>query len=174
VSQPPALENLVRPASDADIRALAALLREAIASGAAVSFLDTLTREQAEAWWRETIDHAHQRAIFLVARRGGEIVGTVQIHPARAPNQPHHGDLAKLLVRRDHQRAGLATALMQAAEDAARAAGMHLVVLDAKRGGAAESLYRRLGWTHAGTIPRFALDPDGREYHDAVIFYKHL
>ncbi|HVP70174.1 MAG TPA: GNAT family N-acetyltransferase, partial [Gemmatimonadaceae bacterium] len=101
-------------------------------------------------------------------------VGTVQIHPARAPNQPHHGDLAKLLVRRDHQRAGLATALMQAAEDAARAAGMHLIVLDAKRGGAAESLYRKLGWTHAGTIPRFALDPDGREYHDAVILYKHL
>jgi len=174
VTHPIDITALPRPASDADIRALAALLREAIASGAAVSFLDTLTPEQAEQWWRETIDRAHSRAIFLAARRDGEIVGTVQIHPSWAQNQPHRGDLVKLLVRRDHQRSGLATALMRAAEHAAREAGLQLIVLDAKRGGAAESLYRKLGWTHAGTIPRFALDPDGREYHDAVIFYKHL
>ena len=40
--------------------------------------------------------------------------------------------------------------------------------------GAAERLYRSLGWTHAGTIPNFALDPDGAALHDTVIFYKQL
>jgi ribosomal protein S18 acetylase RimI-like enzyme len=63
---------------------------------------------------------------------------------------------------------------MGAAEAAARARGLTLLTLDAKRGGAAERLYRRLGWVHAGTIPRYAVDPDGRALHDTVIFYKEL
>lgn len=37
-----------------------------------------------------------------------------------------------------------------------------------------ERLYRRLGWIHAGTIPRYALDTDGQTPNDAVIFYKEL
>jgi Plasmid pRiA4b ORF-3-like protein len=53
-------------------------------------------------------------------------------------------------------------------------AGFSLLTLDAKRGTTAEHLYRQLGWTHAGTIPRFALDPDGITPHDAVVFYKEL
>jgi GNAT superfamily N-acetyltransferase len=68
---------------------------------------------------------------------------------------------------------GLGTQLMQAIEDAARHAGFSLLTLDAKRGGAAEHLYRNMGWTLAGTIPGYAFDPDGTP-HDAVIFYKHL
>ncbi len=70
--------------------------------------------------------------------------------------------------------AGLGGRLMQAIESAAREAGFRLLTLDAKRGEAAERLYRRTGWVHAGTIPRYALDPDGRTPHDAVIFYKEL
>jgi hypothetical protein len=41
--------------------------------------------------------------------------------------------------------------------------------LDAKRGAAAQRLYLRLGWTEAGTISAYALDPDGSTAHDAVI-----
>jgi hypothetical protein len=63
---------------------------------------------------------------------------------------------------------------MLSIEDAARRAGFTLLTLDAKRGGTAEHLYRQLGWTHAGTIPGFAFDPDGITPHDAVIFYKEL
>lgn len=62
---------------------------------------------------------------------------------------------------------------MEAVEDAARRAGFGLLTLDAKRGAAAEQLYRRGGWIEAGTIPGFALDSDGTP-HDAVIFYKAL
>jgi hypothetical protein len=38
---------------------------------------------------------------------------------------------------------------------------------------AVERLYRATGWSCAGTIPRFALDPDGTPC-DGVIFYKEL
>ena len=169
----PAIERLHPPASDAECRALAELLVDAVESGAAVSFLAPLTIERAMAWWQTTLSNADARAIFVVARDVDGIVGTVQLHPAWAPNQPHRGEIAKLLVHRRSRRAGLGTQLMLAIEDAARREGFGLLTLDAKRGEAAEQLYRRLGWVHAGTIPRFAFDSDGTP-HDAVIFYKEL
>ena len=159
--------------SEADCRSLAELLVDAVESGAAVSFLAPLTVERAEAWWRSLVSTADPRSVVLVARDAGGIVGTVQFHPAWAPNQPHRAEVVKLLVHRRIRRAGLGTLLMLAIEDAARSAGFGLLTLDAKRGEAAERLYRRLGWIHAGTIPRFAFDSDGTP-HDAVIFYKDL
>jgi GNAT superfamily N-acetyltransferase len=139
-----------------------------------VSFLAPLTAESAEDWWRRTIAASHSSAIYLVARDAEGIVGTVQLHPSWAPNQPHRAEITKLLVHRRSRRAGLGTRLMLSIEDAARRAGFTLLTLDAKRGGTAEHLYRQLGWTHAGTIPGFAFDPDGITPHDAVIFYKEL
>jgi acetyltransferase len=160
------IERLIPPAADADVRNLAQLLVDAVESGAAVSFLAPLTLERAEDWWRGVISAAHSRAIFLIARDDDGIAGTVQLQPAWAPNQPHRGEIVKLLVHRRGRRTGLATRLMQTIEDAARRAGFSLLTLDAKRGEAAEHLYRRLGWIHAGTIPNYALDPDGTP-HDA-------
>lgn len=168
------IEQLARPVSDRDLRALAQLLVDAVDSGAAVSFLAPLTLEGALEWWRKTLSAAHPRAIFLIAREDGEIVGSVQLHPAWAPNQPHRGEVAKLLVQRRSRRTGLGTRLMRAIEDVAGRDGFTLLTLDAKRGEAAEHLYRRLGWIHAGTIPAYALDTDGVTPHDAVIFYKPL
>jgi GNAT superfamily N-acetyltransferase len=168
------IEHLTPPVADSDCRALAALLIDAVDSGAAVSFLATLTLEHAEEWWRGTLASSDPRAIFLVARDASGIVGTVQLHPAWAPNQPHRADVAKLLVHRRCRRAGLGARLMQAIEDAARRSGFSLLTLDAKRGEAAERLYRRLGWIAVGTIPRYALDPDGKTLHDTVIFCKEL
>jgi GNAT superfamily N-acetyltransferase len=169
----PRIERLIPPVGDSDFRALARLLIDAVESGAAVSFLAPLTPERAEEWWRKTIATSDAKAIFLVARDPEGIVGTVQLHPAWAPNQAHRADVVKLLVNRRSRRAGLGTRLMKTIEDAAQRAGFSLLTLDAKGGGPAEHLYRRLGWTHAGTIPRYAFDPDGTP-HDAVFFYKHL
>ena len=167
------IEQLTLPVGDSDFRALAQLLKDAVESGAAVSFLAPLTLECAEDWWRRTISASHPGAIFLVARDFEGIVGTVQLHPAWAPNQPHRAEIAKLLVHRRSRRTGLATQLMLTIEDAARRGGFRLLTLDTKRGDAAERLYRSMGWTAAGTIPGYALDPDGTP-HDAVIFYKEL
>jgi len=173
-AEPVRIERLSQPVAAADLGDLARLLVEAATSGAAVSFLADLTIERAEAWWRETIASAATRAVFLVAREAGRVVGTVQLHPAWAPNQPHRGEVAKLIVDEKSRGAGLGAQLMTAVEEAARSGGFRLLTLDAKRGGAADRLYRRLGWTAVGAIPRYALDPDGETPHDAVIFYKDL
>ncbi len=62
---------------------------------------------------------------------------------------------------------------MRAAEDAARAAGKTLLVLDTVTGSAADRLYTRLGWMRGGEIPRYALMPDG-EPCPTTVFYKDL
>ena len=168
------IERLGAPVSDGDIRDLALLLIDAVDSGAAVSFLAPLTIEVAERWWRDTFATCRAGAVFLIVRDAEGIAGAVQMHPAWAPNQPHRADVAKLLVHRRSRRQGVGVALMHAIEDAARDGGFTLLTLDAKRGGAADELYRRLGWTAIGHIPDYALDPDGSGLHDTVVFYKRL
>lgn len=167
------IERLEPPVREADLAALADLLVDAVASGAAVSFL-TVSRELALEWWRKVLAPADRPPIILVARDAEGIVGTVQIHPARAPNQPHRADVAKLMVHRRGRRRGTGRALMQAVEREAAASGYTLLVLDSKRGDAGERLYRELGWTVVGTIPRYALDTDGVTPHDTVVFYREL
>jgi GNAT superfamily N-acetyltransferase len=167
------IERLLPPVSESDLRALAAVLVDAVDSGAAVSFI-TVTQAEAENWWRRQLAKPATGTIHLVARDAEGIVGSVLVHPSWAPNQPHHADVSKLIVHRRARKRGLGTQLMAAVEREAAAAGFRLLVLDSKRGDAGERLYRRLGWTVAGTIPRFALDTDGRTLHDTVVFYKEL
>jgi RimJ/RimL family protein N-acetyltransferase len=161
--------------SDADVRALGALLVDAVDSDAAVSFLAPFGAAQAEAWWRKQLEAAHPRAVFLVARdEPGEIVGTVQLQPAWAPNQPHRAEVCKMIVHRRARGGGLARLLMDEVERAAWDAGFTLLVLDTKKGCGAERLYEKSGWTRVGAIPSFAVDPDGVTPHATVVFYKDL
>jgi GNAT superfamily N-acetyltransferase len=169
----PTIERLLPPASESDLHALAGLLVEAVESGAAVSFLAPLPLDQAVDWWRQSFETSKPKTVFLVARNAGEIVGTVQLQPAWAPNQPRRADIVKLLVARSHQGQGLAKRLMERIETEAQLAGFTLLTLDAKGGGTAERLYRRSGWTCLGAISEYALDPDGTP-HEGVFFYKHL
>ncbi len=71
------------------------------------------------------------------------------------------------------RRAGIGRALLRRAEQAARAHGRRLVMLDTRRGSAAEALYRAEGWTELGAIPGFELDGD-RHPQDTVFFWKAL
>jgi len=167
------IEQLESPVADADVRGLAALLVDTVNAGASVSFLAPLPLDQAEAWWRTTIAKIDEGAIVIVARDDGEVVGTVQLHPAWPPNQPHRADIAKLMVHRRARGKKLGTRLMLAVEEAARARGFTLLTLDTVPGSAAERLYLGMGWIAVGRIPGYALDPFGA-ITDTVVFYKQL
>src|SRR5262249_16287593 len=99
--------------------------------------------------------------VVLAAEDAGTIVGTVQVILAQPENQPHRGDLAKMLVHRRARRRGIGEALLVAAEKSARQAGKTLLVLDTASDDA-ERLYVRGGWQRCGVIPHYALWPDGR------------
>lgn len=156
------------------IDGLADVLADCVQGGASVSYMAPFSHEDARAAFDAVVsDVARGRRVLIAAFDGDDVVGTVQIDLATPPNQPHRGDVAKLLVRRSARRGGIAARLMEAAECEALAEGKTLLVLDTVTGDAAERLYERLGWTRVGVIPNYALYPDGRPC-DTTVFYKSL
>jgi ribosomal protein S18 acetylase RimI-like enzyme len=158
----------------AHIGGLAAVLHDCVDGGASVSYMAPFSPADARAAFEGFVaDAGRGGRLILAALDGDEVVGTVQVVLATPPNQPHRGDIAKLLVRRSARRRGIAQALMAAAEREALAAGRTLLVLDTVTGDGAEFLYERLGWQKVGVIPGYALYPDGRPC-DTTVFYKQL
>lgn len=168
---PIAIERVGQDVPRHDLNGLVDLLFDAIDDNAGVSFMPGLTRTEAEAWWQSAL--APQRAIVLVARDDAGIVGTVQVQPSWAPNQPHRGDVAKLIVHRRARRQGIGRALMQALDQEARAAGFTLLLLDTRKDDHPERLYASTGWVRVGEVPDFALNPDG-SMCATVFYYKRL
>jgi GNAT superfamily N-acetyltransferase len=153
---------------------LADVLEDCVAGGASVSYMQPFSHEQArDAFEGMVAEVEGGRRLLLCAFEVERIVGTVQVITALPPNQPHRGEIAKLLVRRDARRRGIAQLLMEHADIEARAAGKSLLVLDTVTGEDGERLYTRLGWTRVGVVPGFALFPDGRPC-DTTYFFKSL
>ncbi|HEY9211721.1 MAG TPA: GNAT family N-acetyltransferase [Ancylobacter sp.] len=160
--------------ADDAVGALADVLIDCVAGGASVSFMAPLTREKAEDFWQAVAQGvAAGERHLLAAYEGDELIGTVQVIPAAPENQPHRGDIAKMLVKRTARGKGIGAALMLAAEETAREAGLTLLMLDTTTGLAADRLYVRLGWTRFGQVPGHALMPDGA-MSDTSFFYKVL
>ena len=142
---------------------LAAVLHDCVEGGASVSYMAPFSDEDARAAFDGFVaEAASGRRLIVAAFDEKELVGTVQVILALPPNQPHRGEIAKLLVRRSARRRGIARLLMERAEAEAHAEGKTLLVLDTVTGDPAEALYEGMGWTRVGVIPNFALYPDGR------------
>lgn len=169
-----AIERLDAAGVAAAVPALAEILRDSVANGASVGFMDFSTLADFERYWTGIAGEVGAGRILLFVARGREgIVGTAQLHPVGKPNQPHRAEIAKVLVHSWARRRGIGEALMRKAEAAALAMGRDLLVLDTDEAGAARRLYNRLGWIEVGTIPRYALMPDGRDC-GSTFFYKTL
>ncbi len=152
---------------------LARILAACVNGGASVSFLPPLEMDRARAFWRGVAGGvARGEKILLAAWLDGAMAGTVQLDLATPPNQPHRGDLAKMLVHPEARRRGIARLMLDRAEAEAAAAGRSLLVLDTREGDLAEALYRSAGWTEAGRIPGYALNADRTTPHATVLFYK--
>ena len=165
--------RLLDTVTDAQQRELAAVLADCVDGGASVSFMQPLTEDRAQAFWRRVADGvASGERALLVAEDDEGILGTVQVVLAQPENQPHRGDVSKMLVLRRARRCGLGAALMKAAADAAREHGKSLLVLDTASADA-ERLYARLGWQRCGVIPGYALLPQGG-LCDTTYFYRRL
>ena len=149
--------------ASACVDALADVLIDCVEGGASVSFMSPLSRDKAQAFWRNVAEGvAHgERALLIAEDDTGAIVGTVQLILAQPENQPHRADVAKMLVHRRARRQGVAQRLMAAVEAVARTERKTVLVLDTVTGGDAERLYTRAGWQRVGVVPNYALMPDG-------------
>lgn len=161
---------------EADLDALADVLRAVVYDGAGVSFIVPFSLEEARAFWLANVlpgVRARTRRV-LVARLEGRITGTVQLDLATPPNQRHRAEVLKLLVHPAARRHGIARALMLAVEPIALAEGRTLLTLDTWTGKAAEVLYASLGYVAVGVIPRYARGSLTPELEPTTIMYKDL
>jgi ribosomal protein S18 acetylase RimI-like enzyme len=161
---------------DSEIDALAGILCAVVGAGASVNFFSPFSIDEARAFWVDKV-LPHVRAgtrRVLIARCDESIVGTVQVDLATPPNQRHRAEVTKLLVHPDARRLGIGRALMIALEAIARAEGRTLLTLDTVSGSNAEFLYRSLGYTAAGVIPRYARGALTPELEGTTIMYKEL
>ena len=108
--------------------ALGVVLKDCVDGGASVSFMADLTLDEATAFWEgaASAQRGDGRAV-LVAEDDDGVFGVVQVIAAGMLNQPHRGDVAKMLVHRRGRRRGAAEALLAAAEQARAAAAARVL-----------------------------------------------
>jgi ribosomal protein S18 acetylase RimI-like enzyme len=144
------------------VAALSSILVEVVANGASVHFMHPLAAEDAAAFWSRSLAAADAgERVVLGAFVGEALASTVTLHLDCPPNQPHRGEIAKLMTRLTHRGQGLARDLMLEAERIAAQRGRTLLTLDTAEEDGAAGLYEGLGYQFAGLIPDYAFKPHG-------------
>lgn len=153
---------------------LVELLQACVHGGASLGFLAPLPEEEAAAYWRSLEPQVGSGARFLLVARettGGRVVGSGQLAFESRPNGRHRAEVCKVMVLPSQRRRGLAALLVHELEQHARERSIRLLFLDTSEGpGGAQAFYESLGYTYAGGIPGYALDPDGRPAKNAIYF----
>jgi ribosomal protein S18 acetylase RimI-like enzyme len=154
---------------------LTSVLQDAIASGVSLGFVTPFDNSTVRHYWQGVIAQVAAGArVLLVARdEDSALVGSAQLDLVTPPNGAHRAEVQKVCVVRSARGQGIGTELMLAIEEAARAAGRTLLVLDTRKDGVAEGLYRRLGYREVGVIPDYARTVNGSLVTE-VFFYRAL
>lgn len=157
---------------DREIQGLSDVLIDCVEGGASVGFMLPMSDAKARRYWQSTSASVArgERVLLAAEDTAGTIVGTVQVILHQPENQPHRGDIAKMLVHRQVRRRGVGAALLAAAEQRALSAGKTLLVLDTVTGSEAEHLYAGQGWLRCGQIPNYALWPNGTPCATTIYF----
>lgn len=153
---------------------LTELLCDAVNNGASVNFVAPLSIGEAMQFWRRIAGDLQQEKVVLIAAINAEkVIGSVMIVPAWQPNGLHRAEIQKMLVHSAYRRRGIATQLMQAAEETASQMGRWLLFLDTEYGSGAQPFYEKLSYTQMGIMPHHSRNSAG-ELSDTVFFYKIL
>ncbi|MGH2995779.1 MAG: GNAT family N-acetyltransferase [Gaiellaceae bacterium] len=114
----------------------------------------------------------HPDAAVLVAEGPEGLVGRLSLARDPHPASRHVADLG-LMVAQSHRRRGIGRALMQAAEEWAREAGVRKLELHVfPHNAAAIALYESLGYEREGLRRGHYRRPDG--YTDAILMAKEV
>jgi ribosomal protein S18 acetylase RimI-like enzyme len=155
---------------------LGALMHACIHAGASIGYILPYSEGDGEAFWTTKVSRAvaDRTRLLLVAKKGGKIVGSVQLDTDTPPNQPHRAEVRKLMVHPDFRRQGIARALMAEVERRAGECKRSLLTLDTRTGDSAEPLYASMGYQTAGVVPGYCLDPITPKLDSTTIMYKAL
>ncbi len=165
---------LAAPLSDRALDELAEVLADCVEGGASVNFMSPYSRVR-HATSSTRSQSVSRQAISCCSRRGSKAGSSVPYSSGSIyhPTSAHRADVKKMLVHRSTRGRGVGAALMSAIEDEARRRGRWLLVLDTVPGESGHRLYLRAGWQQSGTVPDYALFPDGR-LCDTAFMWKRL
>ena len=138
-----------------------------------VSFDRRLTRDDERRFLREVVEGRTTRAVLSVAAfADGAMVGYCDVR-RRSSADVRHSGVFGIVIQEGFRHQGLGSRMMEEVLDEARAAGVWLVELTAFAGNAAAiSLYEKMGFTLAGTVPN-KYQRDGK-LHDEVLMFADL
>jgi len=150
--------------SDEWVAEAADLLARLVRDGAALGWVDPPARHEVEALMATVARAAAAGdAALRVARVDGRLAGLGYWTRYTRPTHRPHADLEKLAVDPAWQGRGIGRALAGALIADARAAGIEVLTLGARGdNSSALHLYRSLGFTEYGRLPRFVAVGDAR------------
>ena len=153
---------------------LSEMLVEAVGGGGSLSFMHPLAPEAGRGFWEGMLAAAERgEQVIFGAWDGDLLVGTVTLVLKMPQNQPHRGEIMKVMTRASHRGRGVAAGLMRAAEQEAAKRGKTLLVLDTATIDGAAGFYEGLGYRLAGVIPDFSLLPRGG-LTGTMIYWKRI
>ena len=148
----------VRPAAEADARAMAELFAAVAAERTGIATEPPVDVEERAAQFARTADGS------VVAVAGGQLVGIIHVEASRHG----FGDLG-MLVHRDWRGRGVGSALLREAIVRARGRGLHKLCLEVfAHNEAAIALYRKAGFVEEGRRTGQYRRASG-ELYDAII-----
>lgn len=155
---------------------LGELIHACVHAGASIGYILPFSAQDGEKFWMNNVLPAVGAGgrVLVVATRNGRIEGAVQLDRDTPPNQPHRGEVRKLMVHPAFRRRGLARMLMVEVEQIAARDGRSLLTLDTRTGDDAEPLYTSLGYKTVGVIPFYCLDPHENRLDSTTIMFKSL
>ena len=170
------ITRLTEAGFDTALDDLSGILHGCVHTGASIGFVLPFSTNDARSYWQSTVRPDLQAGALdlFVAYDGGQIRGTVQLIPARMPNQPHRADVAKLLVHPDARRRGLGRSLMMALLARAEETGKTLLVLDTRSSDPSRGLYQTLGFEIAGEVPNFCRNPFENRFEPTTYMFRQL
>ncbi len=158
----------------ATIAALADLLIETVANRGSIGFMHPVSPAKAVAFWGSALAAADRgQRVVLGAFDGPDLAGTVSLLLDCPENQPHRGEIAKMMTAMRYRRRGVATALLAEAERIAMDRGRTLLTLDTAELEGAAPLYEKSGYKRTGLIPDFALMPYGG-LTGTIVYWKKI
>ena len=146
------------------------VIARVVALDGAVGWLAVPDEAETAAWLDEHLGYAAAgEGALAVVRLDGRVRALGVWRRYTAPVVRQNAEIRKVMTHPDARGRGLARAVMVALTEDARAAGVEVLLLDARGNNhAAHALYDSLGWQRCGVVPDFIAVGDER--WDRVLF----
>lgn len=143
---------IVRDAAADDLPGILAIYNDAVAHTTAIWNDTPADLDNRRDWWRARVAGGHP--VLVAVEEAGAVLGYASYGPFRPFDGYRQTVEHSVYVAEAARRRGVATALLAALEERARAAGMHAMIGGiAAENAASIALHQTLGFTETGRLP---------------------